>query len=408
VPRKTTAPLTVKQVAEFIRDGGQPHPDPEKRKKGVLQTKISDGNSLYLICRNGGGWWSYQYRDREGKLHTAGLGSAATVSLAQARAKRQAEAVRNNNARQAHRAARLSGIPVPAAVVVSPREEALQARAATFGTTWATFLDNKAAQWSENEATKVRRLFERFATPLDSLPVTAITKELVAEVLRQKDEKGRTLWKGPGVSRGSRLRGLIEQVLSAAGVEPNVAEWKRLRHLLSTKPEHGDHLASMDYAKVPAFLAGLPDTETGRLIRFATLTSLRKNEARLLRWEEINLDAKVMIIVKDRMKKRREFKVPLSDAALACLGPKGTTGRVFKAHNNAAFLIMQHVPDATLHGFRTSMGVWAQEHGYSSDVIELALSHVEKNKTKAAYQRGDLLEARRKLADEWAAFATAA
>ena len=37
-------------------------------------------------------------------------------------------------------------------------------------------------------------------------------------------------------------------------------------------------------------------------------------------------------------------------------------------------------------------------------MIEAALAHVIGDKTEAAYQRGDLLEKRRKLMDAWAAF----
>ena len=37
-------------------------------------------------------------------------------------------------------------------------------------------------------------------------------------------------------------------------------------------------------------------------------------------------------------------------------------------------------------------------------MIEAALAHVIGDKTESAYQRGDLLEKRRKLMDAWAAY----
>jgi hypothetical protein len=43
---------------------------------------------------------------------------------------------------------------------------------------------------------------------------------------------------------------------------------------------------------------------------------------------------------------------------------------------------------------------------FSRDVCELALGHIVKDKTEAAYRRGDLLDKRRDLMEAWAAFAT--
>jgi len=42
--------------------------------------------------------------------------------------------------------------------------------------------------------------------------------------------------------------------------------------------------------------------------------------------------------------------------------------------------------------------------GQPADVAEAALAHTLGTKVQAAYQRGDLLERRRKLMESWAAF----
>ena len=61
--------------------------------------------------------------------------------------------------------------------------------------------------------------------------------------------------------------------------------------------------------------------------------------------------------------------------------------------------------DLTTHGFRAHSSTWAAERtNYQREVIEAALAHVIGDKTEAAYQRGDLLEKRRRLMDAWAAF----
>jgi integrase len=59
----------------------------------------------------------------------------------------------------------------------------------------------------------------------------------------------------------------------------------------------------------------------------------------------------------------------------------------------------------TVHGFRSSFRVWAGEAThYPGDVVEAVLAHTIEGKAEAAYARTDLLERRRPLMEEWAAF----
>jgi integrase len=60
--------------------------------------------------------------------------------------------------------------------------------------------------------------------------------------------------------------------------------------------------------------------------------------------------------------------------------------------------------ELTAHGFRSSFRDWCAENGHPAEIAEAALAHTVGDKTVAAYQRGDLLERRRKLMADWAAF----
>jgi integrase len=119
------------------------------------------------------------------------------------------------------------------------------------------------------------------------------------------------------------------------------------------------------------------------------------------------------------MKAAREHRVPLSDAALAILNAvaplrdDGRGGWVFPGNrpcrplSNMVFLMLlrrMERGDLTAHGFRSTFRDWAAETGQPADVAEAALAHTLGDKVQAAYQRGDLLERRRKLMDTWAAF----
>lgn len=57
----------------------------------------------------------------------------------------------------------------------------------------------------------------------------------------------------------------------------------------------------------------------------------------------------------------------------------------------------------TVHGFRSSFRDWAAETtNFPGDVCEMALAHTLKDKTEAAYRRGDLFEKRLRLMGAWA------
>jgi integrase len=60
------------------------------------------------------------------------------------------------------------------------------------------------------------------------------------------------------------------------------------------------------------------------------------------------------------------------------------------------------------HGFRSTFRDWASERtSFPHEICEMALAHVIKSKTEAAYRRGDLFEKRRKLMSAWAEFCAA-
>ncbi len=56
----------------------------------------------------------------------------------------------------------------------------------------------------------------------------------------------------------------------------------------------------------------------------------------------------------------------------------------------------------TGHGFRALASTCLNEQGFPPDVIELQLAHAERNKVRAAYNRAQRLEERRKMMQSWA------
>ncbi|MOA41087.1 putative prophage CPS-53 integrase [compost metagenome] len=63
------------------------------------------------------------------------------------------------------------------------------------------------------------------------------------------------------------------------------------------------------------------------------------------------------------------------------------------------------VAGAVPHGFRSTFRTWAAEHtDYPREICEAALAHSLGSKVEAAYNRGDLLEKRRRLMQDWCEF----
>src|SRR5207302_839770 len=86
-------------------------------------------------------------------------------------------------------------------------------------------------------------------------------------------------WDGPGDNRGSRLRRLVEAILSANDVDPNPAAWVRLKGKLLDESPKPTPKKAMPFADVPAFVATLGDDIESRATLFAILTAVRRKEA---------------------------------------------------------------------------------------------------------------------------------
>ena len=135
------------------------------------------------------------------------------------------------------------------------------------------------------------------------------------------------------------------------------------------------------------------------------------------RWDEIDTEQAAWTVPAERMKAGREHRVPLAPrcvellekAKLLAAGSDfvfpGRSGE--KPMSNMVLLMtMRRLKSSyTVHGFRSAFRDWASERtNFSREICEAALAHIVKDKTEAAYRRGDLFEKRRELMATWAAF----
>lgn len=176
----------------------------------------------------------------------------------------------------------------------------------------------------------------------------------------------------------------------------------------------------MPYQQVPSFVAGIhnQDVISAKALIFTILTVARTNEVLGSTWDEIDLEARTWTVPKERMKKGKEHRVPLSQAAINVLNsiPRNEHfnvifhgAKISKPISNMAMLNFLQgktgCEEFTVHGFRSSFRDWAGETtNHPREVIEHALAHQLADKTESAYQRGDLFTKRRVLMDDWASF----
>ena len=265
--------------------------------------KYSDGGNLYLIVsETGSRKWVLRFTWR-GRAKEMGLGSAASVPLADAREK--AASARRKIAQGLNpidERKRDGGIPTFGEMADDVRE-ALS----------AGFRNEKhKAQWKST--------LETYAAPLRAKPVDTIATDDVLAVLKP-------IWTTKAET-ASRVRGRIEKVLDAAKAKgfrdgENPARWRgHLDHLLPrpSKLARGHH-AAMPYEEVAAFIAKLREREatSALALELCILTAARSGEILGMRWPEIDLDKKIWTVPADRMKAGREHRVPLSPRAVAIL-----------------------------------------------------------------------------------------
>jgi integrase len=239
-----------------------------------------------------------------------------------------------------------------------------------------TYLNDHADEWGVSHRARNRALLG-YASSLANTPVTRITTQQIADVLRP-------IWSGP-TNRGGKLRSLIERILTGK-VERNPATWDLLslpEYKLALKaPETKSH-AAMPAADVPAFVKRLDITKVAdRAILFTILTGIRRNEATGATWREFDLAAKRWLVPAARMKTKKDHFVPLSDAAIACLGERGADDAlVFSGAqgHDALRLGKRFGLKYDLHGFRSTLASWAEEQGYRTNVIQMALAHRKKS-----------------------------
>lgn len=399
--------LKASQINSALRDRPRPGAKPVKRM-------LADGGSLYLQITATGSSWVFRFK-KDGRLREMGLGSYPDVSLTQARGK----------AREYRAARREYEDPIEARQAKRLAERAAKG-AVTFKWCAERYIAAHEKGWrSARHREQWGQSLAAYAYPvIGELGVAAVDTGLVMRVVEP-------LWANHPET-ASRVRSRIELVLDWAAVRghraggDNPARWRgHLDKLLPRKSKVAavKHFEAVGIDEVAELVERLRAIESvvARALEFTILTAVRTNEVLQAQWGEINLEAGVWTAPAAHTKGGRDRRTPLSEAAVATLrrmdNLKGYSDFVFpgsrRGRGIAAPMMLRLLkgvrPGATVHGMRSTFRDWASERtGHDRDAVEIALSHAVGDATERAYRRGDLLEKRRALMDEWGRFVTGA
>ena len=276
------------------------------------------------------------------------------------------------------------------------------------------WLETKKPKITEEYALDIERALERHIFPrLGNKPIGDIRVREFRETLKPLESAGK-------LETIRRLLQNLNQIMDHA-LLLEIIESNRIRSLqnLFQSPDR-KHLASIMPDELPRLMKAIEKanikTSTRCLLKWQLHTMCRPAEAAGAKWAEIDLSKKVWTIPIERMKRRREHSIPLTEEALGILNTmkpiSANREYVFPADTNPRKPMNSQSANMALkrmgfkgilvaHGLRSLASTALNEERFDAELIEVALSHVDKNQTRAAYQRSDYLEQRREMMAWW-------
>jgi integrase len=387
---RTTTPLSDTQI--------------KQAKPRDKEYNLADGNGLSLrIKPNGAKLWLFNYsRPFSKKRNNLGLGQYPALTLLQARAQRHKylELLAQDVDPQNHRA--------------EQERQTKEAYENTFLAVASKWFDVKKTQVTPDYADDIWRSLEAHIFPsLGSTPIHLLKAREAISTLeplaaqRKLETVKRLCQRLNAVMVYAMNIGLIE-ANTLSGIS-NAFEAPKPEHMPTIKPE-----------ELPELMLAIANASITRITRCLLEWSIhimaRPKEIAHVKWAEIDFDNALWTIPDHRMKNRKEQLIPLSRQAIEILEImkpiSSNSDFVFPSDRsykkptnsqtaNAALKRMGFKGRLTSHGLRSIASTALNDNGFDKDLVEKALSHVDSNSVRAAYNRAEYLERRREMMQWW-------
>lgn len=248
---------------------------------------------------------------------------------------------------------------------------------------------------------------------LGKIPIKEITAPMVIAELRPLEKSGR-LDMTKRVCQ--RLNEIMTYAVNTGAIHANPTAGIREAFLKGTK-KNNPHIDPKD---LPVFMGLIARSSvqltTRYLIEFQLHTMTRPAEASGAKWEEFDFGLNVWTIPAERMKTRKEHRIPLTGQVIQLLEElkpiNGHRPFVFAGRDPSKPMSSETVNNAlkkrlglkdkmTAHGMRGLASTTLNDQGFEGDLVESALAHVQKDETRASYNHSDYLERRRPMMEWW-------
>ena len=390
-----------------------------KLKSDGTPTKLADSEGLYLyLSATGGKLWRMDYRfDRKRK--TLSFGAYPTVSLKDARGKRDQakELLAKDIDPGAHKKA------AKAEAEAIAKEQAL-----TFAVVAQEWFDTKKDVYAASQIKKKQWLLDLLKEHIGDKPITTLVPADVLSAIRPVEAAGHSVT----AHKLAETAGQVFRFARTCGyILFNPADG--LKEVL--KPVRTRHYATMtDPAAVGHLLRCIDEYEgviVGYALKILPYLALRSMELRGGRWSEIDLDKALWIVPAARrenakdgggMKMRIAHMVPLPRQVVTLFrelhrltgsGELCFPGRYSASQCISDMALLNGIrrmgfskEEMTIHGFRamfsTILNEKKLEWGFDADIIEAQLAHKEQNTVRDAYNHASYLEKRREMLQRWA------
>ena len=376
-------------------------------KPSEKEYNLFDGDGLRLrIKPNGSKNWIFNYyRPTSRKRANLSLGKYPDLSLANAR---KATLEANELLAQG----------------IDPQEERKRQQQEYKSVHQHTF-SNVAKEWFEikkdditpDYAVDIWRSLELHIFPsISKVPVSAITAPQIIDLLKPIEAKG-------SLETVKRLSQRLNEIMNFATNCGLVQANPLVGIKAAFKKPKKENMAALKPAELPELMTAIANASIKRttrcLIEWQLHTMTRPSEASGASWKEIDWENEVWVIPAERMKKRRDHRIPLTDQMLALLEVmKPISGHrefIFPSDRdpkkpcnsqtaNMALKRMGFAGRLVSHGLRSVASTTLNEQGFDRDLIEAALAHVDDNQVRSAYNRTDYLERRKPMMIWWSEY----
>ena len=365
---------------------------------------LVDGGGLYLLVKQAGKYWRYNYRYC-GKQKTLSLGVYPDISLAEARKRHQTAREELTN-----------GIDPSEIRKVQKITKSL-ANKDDFESVAREWFNQKLLDKSDSHKVRTTRILEKDLFPsIGGRPISRITAPELLAVLRKIEART--------VDIAHRAKQVASAVFRYA-VTTGRAEGDPSRDLAGAlKGKSKTHHAAITDPEELGRLLLAMDGYQGSLVvttalQLSALLFQRPGEIRHMEWLEINWGKNLWEIPASKMKMKVDHLVPLSRQARELLtqihkltgrgkyvfhSARGVTRPLSENGVRTALRSLEFDNDTmTPHGFRaTARTILDEELKCRVDYIEHQLAHAVRDANGRAYNRTTHLDGRREMMQQWA------